>query len=124
MMFSNTTSKAMARVASYLPLIGKGKTTDDEKIYRAASTDYRLVYDQSGEVFLCFGACIRLDRQDVDFSYFEECGRTGNTTVTVHGSGALEFAKEEGCDPFVFADHPDSDSFSFVSPPTIVLEMV
>ena len=127
----------MASVSSYITFKKEKKTQREEfcqKISRHATTDYRLVYSETGDTFLCFGACIRLDRSDVDFPYFAECGRTGVTVATVHGSGALEFCEEQGCDEYVFAEkppvvEPPSDIFVYpdvVKPAvtTIVLELV
>ena len=95
--------KFAAKTVSYLiSLLGhqKGKTskkkaTAQKKIQRLAHTDYRLVFDgQSKDWFICFGACIKIEKDDVDFEYFQE-GRTGLTTSTIYGTGAIEFDAEQ-----------------------------
>ena len=121
----------------------KTEPRDVKKIRRSTHTDYRLVFDKESQVWLlCFGAVIELSSNDVDFDYFEECGRTGITTVTIHGNGAMEFDEEDmelEDKEYVFAEHP-SNYFPYrphacprnICPPSsnaihatnIVLEMV
>ena len=67
----------------------------DRKIYRFASSDYRLVYQKStNKNFLFFTAFINLDKNDIDFQYFEE-GRSGEMLATVHGNGRIEFEPKQ-----------------------------
>ena len=110
-------SKAFAYLSSFLgyrKAIEARKQTKQKfevlKIKRNAHTDYRLVFDRdTGDWLLCFGACISLSPDDVDFPFFDECGRTGITTVTIHGNGEMKFAEEDvqlGEDDYIFSEHP------------------
>jgi hypothetical protein len=118
------TAKAFNYLASFVKL-GKRrkarnrfrKTRSGKQICRSAHTDYRLAYDRRSEEWLLFlTACIRLEATDVDFAFFDECGRTGVTQVTIHGCGAMEFDEEEmpsDEEDYVFAEHPVLQSFPY-----------
>jgi hypothetical protein len=138
------TSKSMSYLASFFGFkktrkrIACDTQPREEKIIRRpAHTDYRLVYDTSGELLLCFGACIKLDPEDNDFSsFFDECGRTGITIATIKGNGEIEFDEEDmelDPDDYVFAEHHPvhyyippihSPDVSKVKTNAVLLEMV
>jgi hypothetical protein len=72
------------------------ETRDGKKIRRPAYTDYRISFDSdSNEWVLCFVAYIRIKQVDIDYEYFDECGRTGITTAIVYGNGRMEFDEED-----------------------------
>ena len=64
-------------------------------IHRPCHTDYRVIYEPTGALTICFGACIRIDHDDIDFEYFNEDGKTGITTASIYGDGKIMFGEEE-----------------------------
>jgi hypothetical protein len=88
----------------------KQKEGTTKCIERDAHTDYRITYDRvSKEWILCFGACIRLKREDIECEFFNEDSRAGITRARIHGDGSIKFDEEDvqlNTDDYVFAEHP------------------
>ena len=68
---------------------------DIKIIHCPCHTDYRVISEPTGGMTICFGVCIQIDRNDIDFEYFDEDGKTGIATASIYGTGEIKFGHEE-----------------------------
>ena len=102
-MISSTTKRAAQYITSFFGYLKEARETKHQErpagvqgktMIRCAHTDFVLVRDDALGWIICFGACISIDEDDINFGYFNQCGRSGIVTATVHDNGAIEFDPE------------------------------
>jgi hypothetical protein len=117
-------------------VVNRERNMEENKIQRHAHTDYRLIFDPASRGWmLSYGAIIELRPGDVDFGFFSEDGRTGLTTVVIHGNGSIRFDEEDmqlnhgdrifgALQPVIQYPFPVSRSITYAPPSNVVVEMV
>lgn len=101
-MFINYKKKPLETIFSILRYMrkapGQAKEQPEQKrICRDAQTSHRLVYHRNGDMFVFFGACIKLEPHDLDeFEHlFNESVRNGICRAVIDGNGQFKFKEED-----------------------------
>ena len=139
-MFINYKKKPLEAIFSILRYVrrkAQGRATEQPAakqkgiIYRDAQTSHRLVYHRNGSLFLFFGACIKLEPNDLDdFEHlFNESVRNGICRTVIDGNGQFKFEEEdlklEDAEyVFVTDDYYFDEGNKDLQPRSVLIEMV